>query len=244
MPPRLAGAAALLLAGLWAGSAAATVLQLVPIPVELAAGDSSAVLTIGNRGSEPVQLQIRSFVWTQEDGEDRLVPTRELVVSPPIAEIGPGQSLSARLVRTQPLPVRAEQSYRVWIDELPRAADEGGAQRALRMLMRYSVPVFVGTPRSAGPAPLEWRLQAGAASRLWAENRGGRRERVSALSLAPLAGPAAAQTVAEGLAGYVLAGQQRAWTLAAPVEAGSRYRLRFRTEAGEQEAELAAVPAP
>lgn len=235
MTPRL-WAAALVGAAAWSSPLRAAVLQLAPIPVEIRAPQTAAVLSLGNRASAEVALQTRVFRWTQENGEDRLTPTTDVVVSPPIAKVPAGQSLVVRVVRVARQPPAAEETYRILVDELPpeRHAAKG---RSLQILMRYSVPVFY-LPESVDPAEpqLGWRLERRKEGglRLAATNSGARRVRVAGVQLRDGAGQAAALAPGSELNGYVLAGRTLEWTLEPPKDFAVRdgaYRLDYQTEA-------------
>jgi len=239
---RCRSGAALVLATAWGLPLQAAVLQLAPIPIEVEAPQAAAVLSLGNRASGEVALQARVFRWTQVNGEDRLEPTRDVVVSPPIATVPGGQTLTVRVVRVAGQPPEAEETYRIWVDELPAEKARTRGQ-SLRILMRYSVPVFfqpAGAPREE--PQLGWRLsRVKDGLRLTAANPGQRRVRVSELQLrAP-----ASQTATAGgeLAGYVLAGQAMRWTLKPPADfptpADGVYRLEYRTEAGQHRETIA-----
>ena len=228
--------AALVFSATWGTPLQAAVLQLAPIPIEIQAPQSAAVLNLGNRSSADVALQTRVFRWTQEQGEDRLTPTTDVVVSPPITTVPAGKTLVVRVVRVSKQPAQSEETYRVLVDELPpeKRATKG---QSLQILMRYSVPLFY-TPAgaAAAEAPLAWRLQpaAGGALKLSATNPGSRRVRLSNLQLQDASGKA---LLAPGdqLSGYVLAGQAMQWTVkpagTAAAPAKGTYRLEYQTEA-------------
>src|SRR3546814_9158364 len=81
--------------------------------------------------------------------------------------------------------------------------------------MEFSVPIFVG---SGTPAVLDWSLQNrdGGLS-LNARNSGGTRAQISQIELLDAAGKSVLKQA--GLYGYVLAGQQRRWSLELPPQA-------------------------
>jgi fimbrial chaperone protein len=236
MTPRPWAAALLTVAAAWSLPLRAAVIQLAPIPVEIRAPQTAAVLSLGNRASAEVALQTRVFRWTQENGEDRLTPTTDLVVSPPIAKVPAGQSLVVRVVRVLRAPSEGEETYRVLVDELPPEKRTAKGQ-SLQILMRYSVPVFY-QPEGIDPREptLTWQLarQGDGALRLSAGNPGQRRVRVSGVQLRDAAGRPATLAAGSELNGYVLAGQTMQWTLKPPKDFAIRdgaYRLDYQTEA-------------
>lgn len=88
--------AALTLAGAVAPASGAT-LQISPVTVEMAADNPAAGVTLSNPGARPIYGQVRTFRWTQEQGDDMLAPAPELVASPPLVQIG-GQGESYNFV--------------------------------------------------------------------------------------------------------------------------------------------------
>lgn len=237
--------AALVLAAAASFPLTAAVLQLAPIPIEVEAPQSAAVLSLGNRASAEVALQARVFRWTQEQGEDRLTPTNEVVVSPPVTSVPPGQTLTLRVVRLATQPPAVEETYRIWVDELP-AAKRKARGRSLNILMRYSVPVFFTPAQASREEPrLAWQLTRtrDGAFKLTGHNPGFRRVRLSEIQLREPAGKAPLLAPGSELSGYVLAGQTMRWTLKRPKDfpavTGGTYRLEYRTEAKEHRESLA-----
>lgn len=120
---RLLPAAVLLMA---AATSEAASLQVAPTQVRVSAGRAADGLTLANNGSSPLQAQVRAYLWTQQDGEDVLVPTRDIAVSPPMVGLAGGATQLVRVVRLGPPPQDgAEAAYRILVDELPPADDTG-----------------------------------------------------------------------------------------------------------------------
>lgn len=197
--------------------------QVSPVSLHFGSGEAAQALWITNAGQGPVQVQVRIQRWTQAAGADLLQPTRELVASPPAAAIAPGQRQLVRIVRPAPSPAQEERTYRVIVDELPVGAAPDAAEpepstRGLRLLLRYSLPVFVapaGTP-AMPPSPsdlsaLTAHLERGPVPSLHIANRGTRRVRLSALAHEDRDGRRT--PLVPGLVGYVLAGSAMAWEL-------------------------------
>lgn len=216
--------------------AAAATLDIAPVSHELTAARPALSMTVTNRGDAPVTLQVRGFAWDQDSGEDRLTPAAEVIVSPPIFSIAPGQSQVLRALVQGPAPER-ERSYRLLIDELPAE----GERSAVRMALRLSVPVFVKPALEQPPAKLDWALAADGRS-IRVANVGGSRHRVHRLELLRADG----QRLAASSSGpYVLAGAQRRWTLdedARSLKPGEALRVSALTDAGRIEVPLVVAP--
>ncbi len=233
---RAALAVALLLSGASAGAAS---LQVGPTSVTLQARQNADGLTLSNTGTAPLHAQVRVFRWTQENGEDRLQPTQDIAVSPPMLTIAPGAKQLVRVIRLGPPPADAETSYRVIVDELPVATGaaqaEAPAKSGLQFVLQYSVPVFLMPAGEADIAPrLQTRLaNEGGNAFLEISNTGRQHAQVADLVLVDARGERRA--IAPGLSGYVLPGQTKRWPLPADSAAASgTFKARINGEPVEQ----------
>jgi fimbrial chaperone protein len=187
---------------LWAAS-----LQVAPVKVEVASPGAATSVKLRNEGTTPLNAQIRVFRWSQVNGEDKLEPTTDVVASPPLTKLSPKTDYTVRLVRVSKTPVAKEETYRLFIDELPDAANQ--RNRAVNLLLRYSIPVFF-YPASGAPASLTWSVDhSGGRLSVVAKNSGDRHIRVSNLKLKDEKG--ATVSFGNGLSGYVLGGSARRW---------------------------------
>lgn len=231
---------AALLCGVAAGASAVN-LQVTPTTVTLSADRRAEGMKLRNSGKSPLHAQIRIFRWTQSGGEDRLEPTTDVVVSPPMLELPPAAEQLVRIVRLGPPPVTGEASYRLIVDELPLEQDAATKQQGLRLVLRYSIPVFL-TPQT-GPLPasvLRARLLEDARQQrfLEIENVGNGHAQIAELGYANASGTRS--EIAAGLAGYVLPGQRRRWPLPANLSTapGGSFKARINGEADERVLEL------
>lgn len=210
---RLSLCAGLLLAGAGAWSSG---LQVAPVSLTLQPGQNADGLWLSNTGDGPLQAQVRVYRWTQADGAEQLTPSQELVVSPPMLGIGPGERQLVRVIRIGAPPAgndAVEAAYRLAIDELP-VRDSG--KKGVQFVLHYSVPVFVRPRDKADVAPeLHWRLQReGAQAALVVSNTGTGHAQLSDLAFVDRAGHRT--DIAGGLLGYVLPGATMHWTLKQP----------------------------
>ncbi|GAB7128431.1 molecular chaperone [Silvimonas sp. JCM 19000] len=196
-------------------SYAANYLQISPILLEMQQGQTAAGLRLRNPGDEAVNGQVRVYRWSQVDGEDQLVPATDVIASPPIIQVDPQGEQLVRLVRTGGGSVNEEQSYRLLVDELPGGRID--QQNNVRLRLRYSIPVFVLPPGTPQP-DLKWTIAPkGKMLSLRSLNRGKLHARISSATLVTAQGKKV--TIAEGLLGYTLAGQQRNWDIPAVASA-------------------------
>lgn len=198
-------------------------LEVAPVSVRLDAGAMATTLNVTNRAASTSTIQVRGFSWDQPGGTDRLVPTDALMVSPPIVAVEPGISQVIRVVLRQP-PSDVEQSYRLFIDQVPRSSGPGGIQIALRL----SIPVFVEPLRRVTSA-LQWRLDR-FGSALVATNNGEGHARVQNLTLSLPTG--IKLHVAPNLTPYVLPGSNLRWRILERIDANLPIRLTGTTDEG------------
>lgn len=228
---------ALLLGWMGGTHARAQMLEIAPVSITFTPGQRTASMTVTNRSNAPVVIQVRPFLWRENDGASTLTDTAALGVSPPFAEIAPGQAQSIRMV-LRTAPGAAEDTYRLLIDQLPPANTLG-----VRVALRISLPVFV-QPNMQAAAALEWTVVSGrSGSELQVRNRGNRHATViSAQMQPPGGGPVPIATSAHP---YVLPGATSRWPIGAVrLSTGGAVRLTVTTDAGVQEATASVVNTP
>lgn len=183
-------------------------LQVQPAMVDVAAPGAASTITLRNEGPAPINVQVRVFRWTQTDGEERLEPTEDVVASPPEVTLAPQADYVARVVRVVKRPVVGEETYRLFVDELPDAAQ--ARTNTIRLLVRHSIPVFFAAQDRTPPA-VAWSVsRQGDRMILSARNDGDSHLRLSALSLRDRGGKTI--SFGRGLVGYALGRSTMHWT--------------------------------
>lgn len=112
-----------------------------PTSINVALGNQVATLTVKSEGHGTSFGQVRVMRWLRDGGAGTLQPTRDVVASPPAMQMAPGQELTIRLVRTTTTPIVGEECYRVLVDQVPGASQEG---QAVMFTIRHSVPLCFG----------------------------------------------------------------------------------------------------
>ncbi len=222
---------------LWGGHARAQMLEIAPVSIMFMPEQRTASVTVTNRSTAPVVIQVRPFLWRENNGTSTLTDTAALGVSPPFTEIAPGQAQSVRMVLRTP-PGATEETYRLLIDQLPPPNTTG-----VRVALRISLPVFI-QPTAQANAALVWQIMSGrSGSELHVQNRGNRHVTViSAQMQQPSGGQVAIRTSAHP---YVLSGAASQWPIGpARLPAGGAVRLTVTTDAGLQEVQASVVNAP
>ncbi len=197
-------------------------LTVSPVRIELAPGELAAALTVDNQSSREIAFQIRGFSWDQSGtGDEQLVRTDALEVSPPLGTIAPGAIQVVRLVLRAP-PQGHEGTYRILFDELAPPAEPG----IVHIVVRFSIPVFA-EPDSRVASRLSWRIaNRGKDSWLLARNDGTAHEVVSGIALSAPDGRTF--RVSSDGPPYVLANGAHGWRIEArgsPLAPGTALRL-------------------
>lgn len=118
----------------------ATADSLTVSPTRLAVPNPSkqTSLTVKAGGKYLSVLQVRVMKWNERDDPAKLKPTRDVVISPPVAKLRPGQELTVRIVRVKKRSVRKRECYRVLVDRLPGREQ---SKKAVKLQVRHSVPL-------------------------------------------------------------------------------------------------------
>ncbi|WP_151823585.1 fimbrial biogenesis chaperone [Acinetobacter nosocomialis] len=133
-------------------------IRLSPVNVEILSDQSASSISLYNQSNESADLQIRIFEWTQNAGQDQLIPTDDIAISPPFLKLKPNDSYNLRVVRIKPEPISGEKTYRIILDELPKPIDSRKASQGVNVLLRSSLPVFVVNKDAI--TQLNWKIDA------------------------------------------------------------------------------------
>ncbi|MDI2590900.1 molecular chaperone [Pseudomonas sp. N3-W] len=221
---------------------AASSVLIWPIDPVLEADQQASALWLENRGTETANLQIRVFAWSQSGFDDQYQNQRDVIGSPPVAKIEPGQKQLVRLTRTKDVPPGQELAYRIIIDEIPSAkpptAEEGKTAAAIRFQMRYSVPLFAygaglwskedttrpRDPKGIGLPDLSWRtVTVDGRPYVEVRNQGAVHARLTDVALKQ---GGQNKPLVEGLLGYVLPGAIMRWPAPGPIAGDPALQVR------------------
>ncbi len=200
-------------------SAAASSLSIDPTRVTLS-GLESRSITLRNRNPYPVLLQARILSWGQsEDGQDQLLDSDDLLMSPPIVELEPDSEQIVRVAFRGAALASSELTYRIIFSEVARSAAGDSDAPGVQFLIEFSIPVFVRPDREVKPA-IQWDLNARGPESwsLTASNVGS--AHIQIRSLLVLCGQAEVDQPVASVhqPAYILPGSRRAWHLSVPAE--------------------------
>jgi fimbrial chaperone protein len=230
------GALALALSGADASFAQALI---SPVVVEFGARQKVATvrITLSDRAIQPMRLQVQLLKWRQDlQGAAVTQASEDLIVTPRIAELKPGQQQVLRLALRGALPADTEQAYRLVLEDIARPTSTGlVGDAAVTFRMAYDLPVMVA-PRGAVVNLLRWHACAAAGKPLASKgmcvrlaNAGNRRVKVQSLTIG---GDGWQKSLDLKEADAVLAGAEREWVVPGDT-AGSLRDVQVRTATGE-----------
>ncbi|WP_197079578.1 molecular chaperone [Pantoea sp. SM3] len=193
---------------------AANSLMIWPIDPAINPNDKASELWLENRGNTTTMMQVRIFSWLQVGGQEQYQTQQQVVASPPMVRLEPGQKQLVRLIKQGAPQAGREMSYRVVLDEIPTPRTPGENQAGLTFQMRYSVPLFVygnGVTSDSAKPQLSWQ-QVDSGGKRWLEltNRGNGHARLSNVTIG-------GRRLGNGLFGYVLANSSNRWPLTSSV---------------------------
>ena len=138
--------------GTW--STVAQALTISPVLVELSPDRRIASITLSNPADHPVSFQTQILAWSQSDGTDVYGETDELIVVPPIAEIGAGASQIFR-VTTRGAPAAQERAYRLIFEDVTDIVSTAhpAGEATIDIRVNHSLPVFIAGPGKTRAQP-------------------------------------------------------------------------------------------
>lgn len=178
-------------------------LQTRPTLVEMPPSSAATRFILANSGDAPVAAQISVFAWTQKGGEDQLLATHDVVVSPPIAQVAPGSEQVVRIIRQGTAVSVDDRAYRLVVEELPSSKRD--PTTAISVRLRYVIPLFLRAAGASAPS-VSCRLSANVLTCL---NKGGQPAQLGKSTLSD--GNGHSLPLSEGLFGYVLPLGERRW---------------------------------
>jgi fimbrial chaperone protein len=140
---------AALLAALFAVSdALAGSFSVAPVRLDVRVPRRAVSFEVQNSGDRAAQIQVERYRWiADKGGDDQLEATEDVIATPPIFTLSPGQKQIVRVLVFSALDPAREGTYRVILQETPL---NDPLPNAVQALLRISMPLFI-TPRGAKP---------------------------------------------------------------------------------------------
>jgi len=201
-----------MLSTLLPGVALGSGFSVAPVRLDYRAQGQIETLTVRNTSRDETVVQIDAMQWIGDGSPDGLLPSDDLLISPPLFRLAPGDRQLVRVALRTPPDGAVERSYRLVLSEVPGGAGPEATQ--LRIALRISMPVFVAAQVPVQPV-LAWSAvrQQDGQLRLEALNQGNGHAQLTALEVGSsgMKPPAIEQKRLV----YLLPGQRRQWLLPA-----------------------------
>ena len=183
---------------------------VAPIKLEFDRATRTGLITINNEDTKPVNFQIKLYRWFQDaQGQDQYEESNDLVYFPQIMSVEPDQKKLIRVGIKRPAET-VEQTYRLFIEELPAPASDTPAKAGafVAVLIRFGVPIFL-TPTGAVAAPIFSNFSMGKdVFNFVVTNSGNRHVRYQEMTLT-----SGVETLGKADGWYVLAGARREFAI-------------------------------
>ncbi len=115
--------------------------EVSPIRVTFQPNESTTLMTVRNDGQERIRLQVSVMAWDQnKQGEMVLTPTDDIIFYPNLLTVDAGAQRNLRL-GTGNLAVTKEQTYRIFVEELP--TNQKFQTTGVRVVTKMSIPIFI-----------------------------------------------------------------------------------------------------
>jgi len=123
--------------------------SVTPVRIYMTPRDRAVAITLTNEGNTEVVLQADISDWTQQaDGTDELMPSEDLILSPPIIKLAPKARQVVRLALLKPADASRQLIYRLVVREVPEIAAAKEGQVQVPISLALSMPIFI-TPAPA-----------------------------------------------------------------------------------------------
>lgn len=165
------------------GHLSAATLGISPARIVLSASSRSALVTLSNQTDEESRVEVSVSAWSEGvDGKAILEPTEDLAVFPLLIAIPPHGEKRIRVGLSRREPIVTERTYRLFLQELP-PSKATAEQVGVRMVMRFSLPVYVQPAKPAGSVTVEGLVGEGGHVRFRLTNAGNAHARMEEATL-------------------------------------------------------------
>jgi fimbrial chaperone protein len=181
---------------------------VTPTEVNLSASATSALVTLSNRAKVPLRFEVTVFTWSEDErGKMTLNASSDVTFFPKLVELAAGASRNIRVGINAGLARDVEQSFRLFIEELPDQSAPKGNAVALRT--RIGIPVFIRPSKPVRTAVIDGVSVENGKVLTRVRNTGNLHLSVDSISVTGAGGSATPTFTKEGPGWYVLPGATR-----------------------------------
>ena len=189
-------------------AATASNFTVTPTEVNLSASVTSALVTVRNRGKVPLRFEITLVSWSEDQhGQMILTPSADVTFFPKLVELPAGASRNIRIGINAGAARDVEQSFRLFVEELPDQSAPTANAVALRT--KVGIPVFVRPAKPTRTAVIDRVSVENGKVLTRVRNTGSLHISVDNISVKGTGGSAAPTFSKDGAGWYVLPGATR-----------------------------------
>lgn len=216
-------------------------IKISPMKLELTKESDIAILKLTNASDEPVVLQMEAKEWSQDDGNDVTKPTKDIIISPPLAKIQPQELQILRLAIRKNTNKNQEVAYRLFLNEIPQPSST--PKQGIQTVLSISLPLFIKPSSSIQLSPV-WSVDRVGKNelRVGLQNRGNEHMKVTKVAIH--ANKGCKPIVEKEVLDYILPLQKKGWNLVLPTSLKNRELLvSVETESGKISESIQLPPA-
>ena len=135
-------------------AASASNFTVTPTEINLSGSATSALVTLRNVSKLPLRFEVTLVSWSEDEhGKMTLNPSSDVTFFPKLVELAGGASRNIRIGINAGTAREVEQSFRLFIEELPDQS--APAANAVALRTKVGIPVFVRPAKPARSAAIE-----------------------------------------------------------------------------------------
>jgi fimbrial chaperone protein len=181
---------------------------VTPTEVNLSSSATSGLVTLRNGSKTALRFEITLFKWSEDErGRMTLEPSGDVTFFPKLLELAAGTSRNIRVGINAGVARDVEQSFRIFIEELPDQSAPAANTVALRT--KVGIPVFVRPMKPSRSALIESVSVDGGRVMTRVKNTGNLHINVDNVTVKGTGASSAATFSKEGQGWYVLPGATR-----------------------------------
>jgi len=187
--------------------ASASNFTVTPTEVDLSTSATSALVTLRNGSKSPLRFEVTLVSWSEDEhGKMVLNPSTDVTFFPKLVELAAGASRNIRIGINAGTARDVEQSFRLFVEELPDQS--APATNAVALRTKIGIPVFVRPAKPARTAAIDGVSVENAKVLVRVRNTGNLHVSVDTIKVTGTGGSGATFTK-EGAGWYVLPGATR-----------------------------------
>jgi fimbrial chaperone protein len=188
--------------------ASASNFTVTPTELDLSTSATSGLITLRNLSKLPLRFEVTLFSWAEDEhGKMTLNPSSDVTFFPKLVELAAGASRNIRVGINAGTARDVEQSFRLFVEELPDQS--APAANAVALRTKVGIPVFVRPAKPSRSEVIDGVSVENGKVLVRVRNTGNLHISVDTVSVKGTGGAGAPTFTKEGPGWYVLPGATR-----------------------------------